>query len=310
MQQSRLSRDLKFHQNYPAPYGFHQRITSARTGEVSYRAQVRVKGRPTQSANFPNRKEAKAWADSIEFAIREGRHFPHAAARRTTFDALAQDYVQTILAEFDAKERHTRVRQLAWWSRQFAGLSLVEITAVHISKARDALSVETFSRGRPQVLPNGEIIAPKAYRRAGATANRYIATLSHALSFAVKERRLLERNPVSDISRKKEGRGRTRFLTDGCALWCSSRLPRVLARGSLRACAGRKPTLCLERQIAPSQHFGHRVGGKKLGRCALLRDFPCGRLDAIFAGFEHMRMGGLRPRAADACIPVRLILPW
>ena len=44
--------------------------------------------------------------------------------------------------------------------------------------------------------------------------NRYIACLSHALSFAVKERRLLDRNPVSDISRKKEPRGRTRFLTD------------------------------------------------------------------------------------------------
>jgi len=41
-----------------------------------------------------------------------------------------------------------------------------------------------------------------------------MACLSHALSFAVKERRLLDRNPVSDISRKKEPRGRTRFLTD------------------------------------------------------------------------------------------------
>ncbi|MGH8301310.1 MAG: tyrosine-type recombinase/integrase [Steroidobacteraceae bacterium] len=44
--------------------------------------------------------------------------------------------------------------------------------------------------------------------------NRYIACLSHALSFAVKERRLLDRNPVSDISRKKEPRGRARFVTD------------------------------------------------------------------------------------------------
>jgi integrase len=34
------------------------------------------------------------------------------------------------------------------------------------------------------------------------------------LSFAVKERRLLDRNPVGDISRKKESRGRTRFLSD------------------------------------------------------------------------------------------------
>jgi len=49
----------------------------------------------------------------------------------------------------------------------------------------------------------------------GAAVNRYVATLSHLFSFAVKERRLLDRNPVSDISRKREPRGRTRFLSDG-----------------------------------------------------------------------------------------------
>ena len=52
------------------------------------------------------------------------------------------------------------------------------------------------------------------HRRSGATVNRYIATLSHLFSFAVKERRLIDRNPVGDIRRKKEPRGRTRFLSD------------------------------------------------------------------------------------------------
>jgi hypothetical protein len=69
-----------------------QRIVSPLTKEVSYRAQVRVKGRSCESATFPNRKEAEAWAASIETSIREGRHFPHAAAKRTSFDALAEDY--------------------------------------------------------------------------------------------------------------------------------------------------------------------------------------------------------------------------
>ena len=76
-----------------------QRIVSPLTKEVSYRAQVRVKGRPAESATFPNRKEAEAWAASLETAIREGRHFPHAAAKRTSFDALAKDYAETVLAE-------------------------------------------------------------------------------------------------------------------------------------------------------------------------------------------------------------------
>ncbi|HVN45526.1 MAG TPA: hypothetical protein VMT66_09735 [Steroidobacteraceae bacterium] len=156
-----------------------------------------------------------AWAESLESAIREGRHFPHAAAKRTSFDALAKDYVETVLAEFAAKERLTRERQLAWWSVQFAGLSLADVTPDRISKARDKLAVETFRRGRSQKHPEtGELTPPKEFKRSGATVNRYIAALSHALSFAVKERRLLQRNPVSDIRRKPEPRGRTRVLSD------------------------------------------------------------------------------------------------
>jgi hypothetical protein len=87
---------------------------------VSYRAQVRVKGRPAQSETFPNRKEAQQWAQSIETAIREGRHFPHAAARRASFDALAKDYTDTVLAEGaaegagPARYRACRHMQLAY----------------------------------------------------------------------------------------------------------------------------------------------------------------------------------------------------
>lgn len=192
-----------------------QRIVSPLTNEVSFRAQVRVKGRPAQSQTFPNKKEALAWAASIETAIREGKHFPHAAARRTTFDGLAKDYTETVLAEFSEKERTARVGQLDWWSRQFAGLTLAEVTADRISKARDVLAAETFTRGKPRTnKKTGELIPPKAYKRTGATVNRYIATLSHALSFAKKERKLIDSNPVGDIARKKESRGRTRFLTD------------------------------------------------------------------------------------------------
>jgi len=195
-----------------------QRIISPLTGEVVYRAQVRRKGRRPESATFPNRKEAQAWATSIEAAIRENRHFPHAAANRTSFDALLQDYSATVLKEpgrFDDKERATRERQLKWWSGQFAGLSLAEITADRISAARDVLAQEAFARGKAyEHSESGKVVEPKQYKRSGATINRYLAALSHALSFGVKDRRVLERNPVSDIRRKKESRGRTRFLSD------------------------------------------------------------------------------------------------
>lgn len=192
-----------------------QRIESPLTGEVSFRAQVRVKGRPSESATFPNKKEAKEWAESIQTAIREGKHFPHAAAKRMTFDGLAKDYTETVLVECDKKEREKRTRQLNWWAGQFGGLSLAEVTSDRISKARDLLATEKFTRGKPRTdKKTGAITAPKQYKRSGATVNRYMATLSHALSFAVKERRLLDRNPVTALARKKESRGRTRFLSD------------------------------------------------------------------------------------------------
>jgi hypothetical protein len=119
-----------------------QRLVSLRTQEVTYRAQVRANGRAPESANFPNLKEAKAWAISVEAAIREARHFPHAAARRTSFDALAKDYAETVLSKFNEKERATRVRHLDWWSKKFAGLTLAEVTADRISKARHVLATE------------------------------------------------------------------------------------------------------------------------------------------------------------------------
>lgn len=184
-------------------------------GKLAYRAQVRVKGRAAESATFSSRQKAEAWAKSLESAIEDGRHFPHAAARRTSFDALCEDYAKAVLVDFDATQQAARTRQLKWWSEQFAGLTVAEITADRISKARDACAAETFTRGKPHPdKDTGEMIAPKERKRTGATVNRYIAALSHLLSFAVKERRFLDRNPVGDISRKKESRGRTRFLSD------------------------------------------------------------------------------------------------
>jgi hypothetical protein len=45
--------------------------------------------------------------------------------------------------------------------------------------------------------------APKEYKRSGATINRYLATLSHALTFAKKARKLITSYPIEDIDRKK-----------------------------------------------------------------------------------------------------------
>jgi hypothetical protein len=117
-----------------------------------------------------------------------------------------------VLSKFDDTQRDTRTKQLMWGAKQFAGLTVAEVTADRIAKARDACAAETFTKGKPHKdKKTGEIVPPKEFKRTPATVNRYIAALSHAMSFAVKERRLIDRNPVGDIRREKEPRGRTRF---------------------------------------------------------------------------------------------------
>ena len=85
-----------------------QPLVSPLTGRVSYRVQVRLRGYPPQSGTFRNRKDAERWASSIESGIREGRHFPHALARRTSFAALAERYVRSVLADAPPRDGRTR----------------------------------------------------------------------------------------------------------------------------------------------------------------------------------------------------------
>jgi integrase len=191
-----------------------QRISSPLTGAISYRVQVRVKGRPTDSKTFPNLKDAKAWASNTESAISEERDSPTRRARRTAFGDLVKRYRETVLNDMTEHARHKREQHLAWWETRFAGRTLAELTPDRIAEARDALSAEKYTRAKERTV-RGKVIAPKEYPRTGATVNRYLATLSHLFSMAVKEWRLLPHNPVRDISKKKEPRGRVRFLSDG-----------------------------------------------------------------------------------------------
>ncbi|MGO8977219.1 MAG: tyrosine-type recombinase/integrase [Steroidobacteraceae bacterium] len=188
-----------------------QRIVSPLTKSVSYRAQVRVKGKPAQSETFPNIKEAKAWGASIESAIRENRNHPHLAGGKKTFAELVKLYRDAV-GDLDSSKA-VRKQHLDWWSEHFAGRTLAEITPAVIADARDALAAEKFTRGKVQ-QKKGVAIQPTEYARSGSTVNRYLATLSHMFTMAVKEWRLVPTNPVRDITKKKEARGRVRFLTD------------------------------------------------------------------------------------------------
>lgn len=191
-----------------------QRLTSPLTGRVSYRVQIRLKGHPAVSETFRNRKDAERWAASNESAILEGRHFPRSRAQRITFAALVQRYRETSLADASPSRSANSERHIAWWMPRLGGLTVAEITPDRIAEARDVLAAQPFTRGRAQRTKAGLTILPPTYKRSGATVNRYLATLSHIFAMASVEWRLVDRNPVRDVSKKKEARGRIRFLGD------------------------------------------------------------------------------------------------
>jgi hypothetical protein len=164
-----------------------QRIKSELTDGISYRVQVRVKGRPALSETFPNRKEAAAWGASAETGIREGRHFPHMRPTRTTFSEVAKRYRETVLADWSASAKAARERHLKWWEDRFTGLTLAEITTDRIVEARDALAAEKFTRGKPRKnRKTGEVKASAEYSRSPATINKYLIVLTRVLNLAVK----------------------------------------------------------------------------------------------------------------------------
>jgi integrase len=191
-----------------------QRIVSPITGKVSYRAQVRVKGRRPQGETFPNKREAADWATSTEAAIREARRHPRQKAARTPFAEIAVRYSKAVLGGLKGSGQKVRQQHLNWWIARFAGLTLAEITADVVAQARDDLASSTYTRGKPRKDRDGNNNPPKHYARSGATTNRYLATLSHLFTIVSKEWQLTDGNPARDISKKKESRGRVRFLSD------------------------------------------------------------------------------------------------
>jgi len=185
-------------------------------GKPSYRVKIRVKGYPPESATFDRLTDAREWATRTESDMRAGRFF--GSARLHTFNALADEYER---AAHDLKSFPDRRRHLMHWRAEFGAALLNEITPQRIALARDRLLAgSTRYKSRATGDPNKDA-ARVMGTRSGPTVNRYLATLSACLSFAVKTLGWLERNPCERTAKNRENPGRVRFLTE-------SEIPRLL----------------------------------------------------------------------------------
>jgi len=188
---------------------FQRRVAKDKT--VSYRVQIRLKGFPPEGSIFARLTDAKAWASKTETEMRSGRHFGQ--SKRHTFNELADEYMTDVAGEL--RSIGHRTRHINHWRKVFGTDSLDLITPDRIKKERTRLLSEethifaTPATGDPEVDTKRE-----RSKRKGSTVNRSLAALSACLSYAVKEKEWLEKNPCRNVKKSTEDKGRVRFLSD------------------------------------------------------------------------------------------------
>ncbi len=166
-------------------------------GSTSYRVEVRLKGFPAQRASFERLTDAKRWVQATEAAIREGRYFKTAEARKHTLGDLVERYIRDVLPR--KPKAGVQGPQLNWFKDEIGSYTLADVTPALVTECRDKLLTEPGNHGEP---------------RSPATVNRYLAALSHAFSVAVNEWGWLDDSPMRKVTKPTEPRGRVRFLSD------------------------------------------------------------------------------------------------
>lgn len=173
-------------------------LRRAGDGSISYRAKVRLNGHPPEYATFKRKTDATKWAHSVEVAMREGRYFKTAEAKKHTFAELVDRYLKEVLPDRPKNAANT-LRHLGFWKHKLGTLSLADITPALLVRYRNELLAETTRLNKP---------------RSNATVVRYLASISHAFTVAMKDWQWVTDNPVSKISKPRQARGRERYLSD------------------------------------------------------------------------------------------------
>lgn len=168
-----------------------------KSGETSYRVQIRIKGHPTETASFQRLTDARLWAQQTEADIRRGKHFKSSEAKKRTMGEAIDRYFKDVLSQ--RENPVNQITYLKWWRKEIGAYALADVTPAMIVEKRSALLGSVNKYGRA--------VGP-------TTANRYTQALSHVFTIARKEWGWVSDNPVTNVSKYKESRGRVRFLDD------------------------------------------------------------------------------------------------
>lgn len=177
------------------PPGVQKRIGT--NGKVSYRVRLRLQGQPLLTKTFDRLTDARAWIEDTKSGVRFGRVFPEHKANKHTVGDLVDRYIRDVCPE--KKDGTKQARQLEWWKDRHGFRLLGELSPEVLGEARDELAGE---------------VGPTGKRRSGATVNRYLAAMSHALTMASREWGWARENPMLRVTKRKESRGRVRWLVE------------------------------------------------------------------------------------------------
>jgi len=170
----------------------------AHNGAISYRVKIRRKGAPPLTKTFRLKSQAQAWALAQEDNIQSGIPLSSISAQKHTLNDAINKYKGNVLVHKKPGQFRTdTLNHLNVWSKYLGAYMLSNITPSAITDARNKLAAEK-NRG---------------IDKSPATINRYMASLSVVLSYAVRELEWLENNPVLRVSKLPEPKGRTRYLS-------------------------------------------------------------------------------------------------
>ncbi len=170
----------------------HIKDRDLKDGTTRFYAEVKLKGFPRLTATFSRKTDAKRWIQKTESELRCGRNQLVGESQKHTFKDAVERYFKEQSVSV-VKRGH-----LIWWEKELGHFYLKDIRPSLISQKKQKLLSEPTDKG---VL------------RSGSTCNRYLATLSHLMSTCEKQWEWIADNPVRKISREKESRERTRFLS-------------------------------------------------------------------------------------------------
>ncbi|MDD1622767.1 MAG: site-specific integrase, partial [Methylococcaceae bacterium] len=183
-----------------APQGVYMATIRERTdknGKPRYTAEVRLKGYKPQTATFTRLTDAKKWIQDTESAIRDGRHFKTAEAKKHTVAEMIDRYLSSA-GLTKVQDEHTGLH-LRRWSDEIGYMLLSDVTADTFTQVKDKLLSETVRTGK---------------KRSPTTALRYMASLSKVFNTAVKSWGWLEDSPMRNVEKPSAAKGRVRFLDD------------------------------------------------------------------------------------------------